>query len=143
MKSLPPCFFMICTTTTEKECLERNLFGDRESWMPHLKPIKKGNIGFLLNVSTNELLGVFVAESEAQMNIVPDAWEGQFPAQIKVKLIDKLKRIKNAMDSLKKITGSREIRREPYSYQVPSKKTYGPEVTEKVYNYLKLILRNF
>ncbi len=132
MKMLPSCFFMLCTNDTEPECLEKNLFGDKESWMPHLKSIKKGDIGFLLNISKKQLLGVFIAESEAQMNIMPEVWNGKFPAQIKVRLIGELKKIGNAMASLGKITGYREIRREPHPYQVPPQKTYGPEITEKV-----------
>ena len=41
-----PCFFMLCTDGTEKECLEKGLFGDRERRLPYLKSINKGDIGF-------------------------------------------------------------------------------------------------
>lgn len=95
------CFFMLCTNSTEEECLERNLFGDREWTLPYLKTIKIGDIGFLLNISNDELLGIFIAKSEAALNIEPEAWEGKFPAQIKVKLISELQRISNASQKLK------------------------------------------
>ena len=132
MKNITPCFFMLCTDRTENECLEKGLFGDRESHLPHLKSIKKGDIGFLLNVSKDQLLGIFTAEGEAKLNIDPNAWGGNFPAQVKVKLLGELQRIKEATDKLEKIIELKEIKRDPYPYKVPSKNTYGPEITEKV-----------
>jgi hypothetical protein len=48
-----PCFIMLCTNKTEKECLDRGLFGDKEWRLNYLKSIKQGDIGFLLNVSIN------------------------------------------------------------------------------------------
>jgi ATPases of the AAA+ class len=97
-----------------------------------LKSIKKGDIGFLLNVSKDQLLGIFAAEGEAKLNIDPNAWEGNFPAQVKVKLLGELQRIKEATDKLEKIIELKEIKRDPYPYKIPSKNTYGPEITEKV-----------
>ena len=127
-----PCFFMLCTDGTEKECLEKGLFGDREWRLPYLKLIKKGDIGFLLNITQNQLLGIFVAESEARLNIDPNAWGGGFPAQVKVKLIDELQRVDKASEKLKKIIELKEIQREPFSYKVPSRNTYGPDITDKI-----------
>jgi len=132
MKNITPCFFMLCTDNTEKECLEKGLFGDREWRLPYLKSIKKGDFGFLLNISKDQLLGIFVAEGEAKLNIDPNAWEGNFPAQVKVKLPGKLQRINEATNKLEKIIELREIKRKPYPYKAPSKNTYGPEITEKV-----------
>jgi SpoVK/Ycf46/Vps4 family AAA+-type ATPase len=132
MKNITPCFFMLCTDRTENECLEKGLFGDKQWLLPHLKSIKKGDFGFLLNVSKDQLLGIFVAEGEAKLNIDPNAWGGNFPAQVKVKLVGELQRIKEAKDKLKKIIELKEIKRDPYPYKIPSKNTYGPEITEKV-----------
>ena len=89
----PACFFMLCTDNIERECLDRGLFGHGEPSFPFLKSINKGDIGFLLNVSRDELLGIFVAESPVQLNIVPQAWGGGFPSQVKVKLLGKLQRL--------------------------------------------------
>jgi SpoVK/Ycf46/Vps4 family AAA+-type ATPase len=132
MKNITPCFFMLCTDRTENECLEKGLFGDKQWHLPHLKSIKKGDIGFLLNVSKDQLLGIFAAEGEAKLNIDPNAWGGEFPAQVKVKLLGELQRIKKATDKLEKIIELKEIKRNPYPYKIPSKNTYGPEITEKV-----------
>jgi transitional endoplasmic reticulum ATPase len=132
MKNIPPCFFAICTDKTEKECLEKGLFGDREWRITYLKSIKKGDFGFLLNISKDQLLGIFAAESKADRNIDPNAWGGEFPAQVKVKLLGKLHRVNGATDKLKKIIGLRKIERDFYSYYVPSQNIYGPEITEKI-----------
>jgi len=132
MKNIPPCFFAICTDKTEKECLEKGLFGDREWRIIYLKSIKKGDFGFLLNISKDQLLGIFAAESGAKLNIEPNAWGGEFPAQVKVKLLGKLQRVNGATDKLKKIIGLRKIERDFYSYYVPSQNIYGPEITEKI-----------
>jgi hypothetical protein len=127
------CFFMLCTNETEKECLERGLFGDQEWLFPYLKVIKKGDIGFLINVSNDEIIGVFEAVEPARLNIVPEAWGGRFPAQINVKLITKEhKRIDRASFRLKSILELKEIKRDKFPYKKPKQKTYGPDVTNKV-----------
>jgi hypothetical protein len=126
-------FFMICTNDTEKECLERGLFGDQEWLFPYLKVIKKGDIGFLINISNDEIIGVFEAVEPARLNIVPEAWGGRFPAQIKVKLITKEhKRIDSASLKLKGILELREVKRDKFAYKIPKQKAYGPDVTNKV-----------
>ncbi len=123
-----PCFIMLCSNETERECLERGLFGDREYNFRRLSSIKKGDIGFLLNVSRKELLGIFVAEGPAQLNIVPEAWGGGFPAQVKVKLIGKLQRVEGAINKLKNIIPLNTRK----GHWVPFHFSYGPEITEKI-----------
>ncbi len=127
-----PCFIMLCKNKTEKECLDRGLFGDKEWRLNYLKSIKQGDIGFLLNVSSNELLGVFEAQGTVQLNIENEAWSGEFPAQVRVRLVGELQRIRDASSNLQKIIEMREIRRDPYSYKVPVQNTWGPEITKKV-----------
>jgi len=133
-----PCFFMLCTDSTEKECLEKGLFGDRERRLPYLKSINKGDIGFLLNITRDQLLGIFVAEGEARLNIDLNAWSGKFPAQVKVKLIDRLQRVNKVSKKLEEIIELRVIERGPFSYKVPSKNTYGPDITNNILSLLEL-----
>jgi hypothetical protein len=90
------CFIMLCTNQTEKECIGRNLFGDRANRFEILKEIQKDDIGFLLNVSKNQLIGVFRSTSEAQLDIESDAWGGQFRSQVRVEPLGKLKRLEEA-----------------------------------------------
>jgi len=132
MKVNMPCFFMICTDGTEKECLEKGLLGDRKWRLQYFKTVKKGDLGFLLNISQNSRLGIFEAESPAKLDIDENAWGGGFPAQIKVRLIGELQRIKNASEKISKFIDLREIKRDPFSYKVPAKATYGPEISEKI-----------
>ena len=96
------CFIMLCTTLTEQECLDRNLFGDMARRLEYLDEIKPGDIGFLLNIYKDELIGIFRACCEAQLNIEPDAWDGKFAAQVRVELISELQRIKDAAYILSK-----------------------------------------
>jgi hypothetical protein len=95
--------------------------------------IKKGDIGFLINISKDEIIGIFEAVGPARLNIVPEAWGGRFPAQINVKLITKeYKRIDSVSLKLKGILELREVKRDKSAYKIPKQKTYGPDVTNKV-----------
>jgi hypothetical protein len=88
-------FIMICRDDTEGECTKRNLFGTSPSGGQMLRALQIGDTGFLLNIQSGTLHGVFEAESELQMNIEPDAWQGRFPVQVRVKprgQVDKLTR---------------------------------------------------
>ncbi len=90
------CFIMLANMLTEQECIERNLFGDKAKRFNDLDEIKPRDIGFLLNIDRDELLGVFRACSEVQYDIEPKAWKGKFPAQVRVELVGPLMRISDA-----------------------------------------------
>jgi len=93
---------MLCNNRTEKECLGRGLFGDRGWRLEYLSDIGLGDVGFLLNTSTNELIGVFKAHSVAELDIVKDAWCGEFRAQLRVESTGDLKRVRDAATILAK-----------------------------------------
>jgi len=93
---------MLCDANTEEECLWRNLFGDKIKKLQDLIEIKPGDIGLLFNFDKDELMGIFRACSKAQVNIEPKAWNGKFPAQVRVELISELQRIKDATYILNK-----------------------------------------
>ena len=90
------CFIMLCNMETEQECIDRSLFGDKAKRLDLLGEIRPGDIGFLLNVERDELIGVFRACSEAGLHIESDAWKGRFAAQVRVELVSELKRIGDA-----------------------------------------------
>ncbi len=90
------CFIMLCDERTEEECIRRGLFGDRAKRFEYLDEIRPGDVGLLLNVNKDELIGVFGACSEAEMNIEPDAWNGRFAAQVRVKPVGELRRVSDA-----------------------------------------------
>lgn len=93
MGLLEKCFIMLCTKTTERECVERGLFGDRKWRLDYLSEIQPGDLGYLFNMGTNELLGVFKARSKARLNIEEDAWFGEFPAQVEVEPLGRIRRL--------------------------------------------------
>ncbi len=95
-------FIMLCDDLTEGQCLERSLFGDKAHKLQDLSDLQPGDIGLLLNINRDELIGIFRASSKAGLHIVPDAWDGRFAAQVKVELLGELQRIKDAAYILKK-----------------------------------------
>lgn len=96
-------FIMLCNNFTESECLERNLFGDKANKIIDFNEIKLGDLGFLFNYDKDELIGIFQSCSRIQIDIERNAWKRKFPAQIKVKPLGELQRIKDATFVLKKL----------------------------------------
>ena len=124
------CFIMLCNDQTEGECLQRNLFGDKAKRFEYYDEVKPGDIGFLLNVNKDELLGVFRACSKAQLHIEPDAWDGKFAAQVRVELISELQRIKDATYILSKAgVGMGQLSSGAPAPQYP---VHGQDVGEKI-----------
>jgi hypothetical protein len=125
------CFIMLCDDSTEEECLKRNLFGDMARRFEYLDEIESGDIGFLLNINRDELIGVFRACSEPQLHIEPDAWNGRFAAQVRVERIGELQRIKDAAYYIVKQAGL-EMRQSISGALVPEYPVHGREVGEKL-----------
>jgi len=123
-------FIMLCDDITEGECLKRNLFGDMARKLQDLDEIKPGDIGLLLNIYKNELIGIFRACSEPQLHIEPDAWGGKFAAQVRVELISKLQRIKDAAFILNK--AGLGMRQSVSGALVPQFPVHGRDVMEKI-----------
>ncbi|MFC1652132.1 hypothetical protein ACFL3F_00290 [Planctomycetota bacterium] len=124
------CFIMLANTQTEQECIDRNLFGDKARKLDDLNEIKPGDIGFLLNIDRDELIGVFQACSEAQLHIDPKAWKGKFPAQVRVELIDELKRVSDAAYILGKAGVA--LRQLASGLPGPQEPVQGHDVGEKI-----------
>ena len=78
-------YVFLCNNRTEGECLERKLFGLPRSEWNRVSQVKEGDILFLLNYQGNRLHGVFEAVSEGKMDIEPYAFDGRFPAQVRVR----------------------------------------------------------
>jgi len=121
---------MPCNDLTEGECLKRNLFGDKAKRLQELDEIKARDIGLLLNINKDELIGIFRATSEAQLHIEPDAWAGKFVAQVRVEPIGKLQRIKDAAFILNK--AGLAMRQAASGALVPQFPVHERDVTEKI-----------
>ncbi len=124
------CFIMLCDDSTEEECLRRNLFGDMARRLENLDEIEPGDMGFLLNINRDELIGVFRACSEPQLHIEPDAWDGRFAAQVRVEPIGEFQRTKDAAYILKK--AGLGMRQSVSGALVPEYPVHGREVGEKL-----------
>jgi len=90
-----------CTNKSKEECFRRLLFGTNKVYAPAVMRVKKGHYLFLLDLDSDLLYGVFEATSDAEMNVQPEAWEGKYPYQVKVKPIGKITPVKNAKKLLK------------------------------------------
>ena len=130
MRTDKPCFFMLCTDRMESECLAKRLFGVKE-WRLAPGSIEEGDIGFLVNVSRDQILGVFEAERPGPSDIDGAAWGGEYPAQVKVKPLGDLQRVSGAMDKLSRIVEMRKLKR-GWDYEVPAELVHGPEVTRDI-----------
>lgn len=73
-----------CTDKSEKECLDRMLFATNRVYGEEVLKIKKGDLLFLLNLDTDTLHGTFRAKSAGGRDLVPDAWKGRYPYQVRV-----------------------------------------------------------
>jgi Development and cell death domain len=130
MTDFERCFIMLANIQTEQECIDRNLFGDKARRLECLDEIKPGDIGFLLNIDRDELVGVFRARSEAQLNIEPEAWKGKFAAQVRVELIGQLTRVEDAAYILGKAgVGMGQL---ASGIPAPQYPVHGQEVGEKL-----------
>jgi len=77
----------LCNKATEEECLKNMVFAASISMMENMSNITDSTALFLYRLIPNRsvLHGVFQAEGVAGLNLVPGAFGGRFPAQIRVK----------------------------------------------------------
>jgi len=85
-----------CTNSSQDECFERVLFGSSKVNGAVAMRVKKGDFMFLWNLDSDLLYGVFRAATDAQLNIVPEAWGGNYPYQVKVEPLGKIVPLKDA-----------------------------------------------
>jgi DNA modification methylase len=86
MKSVvqaPNGHIFACTRKSEQECFDRMLFATNHVYGEDVLKIRKGDLLFLLNVDTDMLYGTFLAASDGAKNIVPEAWKGRYPYQVR------------------------------------------------------------
>jgi len=88
---------------TEKECFDRMLFGSLPDWFEKVSQVRRGDTGFLLNLDSDKLYGIFRAESDGQLNIEPTAWGGRFPAQVRVMWEKQFKPVEIAKSTLREL----------------------------------------
>jgi DNA modification methylase len=77
-------FILACTSKSEQECFDRLLFATNKLYGENVLKIKKGNMLFLLNIDTDTLYGTFKAKTDGGKDLVPEAWRGKYPYQVRV-----------------------------------------------------------
>ena len=65
--------------------------------------VRKDDLLFLVNIDTDTLYGVFKAVSDGGFKIVPEAWKGRYPYQVRVKILGEIIKIPHADKILKNL----------------------------------------
>eukprot|EP00401_Gymnodinium_catenatum_P056274 CAMPEP_0117463608 /NCGR_PEP_ID=MMETSP0784-20121206/3665_1 /TAXON_ID=39447 /ORGANISM="" /LENGTH=180 /DNA_ID=CAMNT_0005257425 /DNA_START=54 /DNA_END=593 /DNA_ORIENTATION=+ len=81
----PNGYVFLCRNATQVECLEKEVFGLGERELERMQgTINDGTHIFLLNMHSGALIGPFLPNGGPGLNLVPDAFDGSFNAQVKV-----------------------------------------------------------
>jgi DNA modification methylase len=89
-------FIFACTNSSQNECFDRLLFGSNKVYGATAIRVKKGDFLFLWNLDTDLLYGVFKASTDAKINLIPEAWGGNYPYQVRVEPLGKIYPLKDA-----------------------------------------------
>jgi len=95
-------FIFTCSNKTESECFERLLFGTDRIYGPVVIRVRKNDLLFLVNIDIDTLYGVFKAVSDGGFKIMPEAWKGRYPYQVRAKILGEIIKIPHADKILKK-----------------------------------------
>jgi hypothetical protein len=79
-------YIFLCSDATEDECLKRKLLGGTSSYLKYVKDLRTGDFLYLYNFNSKRLHGPFVAVGVAGTELVPLAWGGQYPVQVKFRI---------------------------------------------------------
>jgi len=70
-----------CSSETYLACIEKSVFGSNKPWPLQ---VLKGDFCLLHHYDAGSLFGLWRAESNGGRNLVPRAWNGKYPYQVKV-----------------------------------------------------------
>lgn len=96
-------YIFACTNKTEQECFDRMILSTNKLYADNILQVKKGDLLFLFNMDKDMLYGTFKAKSEGKKDIVPEAWRGKYPYQVKVERKNGAKVIKDAKKVLSQL----------------------------------------
>ncbi|KAG2564349.1 hypothetical protein PVAP13_7NG130200 [Panicum virgatum] len=112
-------FIFMCNAKTKQECYKNRLFGLPSGKIGMVKKIRPGAKLFLYDFDLKLLYGVYKAASNGGMNLVQEAFNGKFPAQVH-RLLALFKPVNVPQSAPNNHRGERrhyEERRQPYHYE--------------------------
>lgn len=77
----PTVYIFECSSETYLGCIEKSVFGSNKPWPLQ---VLKGDYCLLHHYDAGSLFGLWRAESNGGRNLVPKAWNGKYPYQVKV-----------------------------------------------------------
>ena len=83
-------FIFRSTASTFQECIDRNLFGETEEYLPLIEKIRESTPLFLYNTTDWQIYGVFEATSKGGKYLDLQAWYGKYPSQVRIKPRDEI-----------------------------------------------------
>jgi len=102
--SLIKGYVLACTNKSEKQLIESGVFCTGRAYGHKVMAVKKGDIVFLLNIDTDELIGPFIAKSEGDYNPEKSPFGSKYPYIVEV-VSDgtTIHRLSNAKNLFKKL----------------------------------------
>jgi len=100
-------FLFACTNKSEAECLGELVFATEKFYGPVVIRIRKGDLLFLNNIDTDTIYGVFRAATNGRINIKPDAFNGRYPYQVKVRPIGEIVALPKAKRFINRLSVNR------------------------------------
>ncbi|KAF0896346.1 hypothetical protein E2562_021881 [Oryza meyeriana var. granulata] len=82
-KSSPAGYIFMCNGVTKAQCYRHRVMGLPLGSLDAVSRIRRGTVLFLYDFDTKHLYGPYRADSNGGLTLVPDAFRGRFPAQVK------------------------------------------------------------
>jgi len=77
-------YIFMCNSNYAGEFLSEGIFGARSEFHPTVRIIRPGDFIFLWYRDLEQLFGIFKATTQGQLNINPDAFDRNYPSQVRV-----------------------------------------------------------
>ena len=80
----PRLFVFQCSAGTYLDCIEKSVFGSNDPWPLQ---VRRGDHCLLHHYEFDTLLALWSADSDGGKRLVPKAWGGKFPFQVRIALL--------------------------------------------------------